>query len=387
MAVHAAVGQASNLDGREAATQAAYAALTQMGATRPAAALLYASHEYDIQQLISGLSGQLGDTPIFGQSVQGEFGPQGVSQRSVAVALIGGDELNARTGWAPGFNEQPHRAVEQLALTLELGANSRGALLLAGSAQTSDGDSAAASLPPGAYTLAGALSGGELRRGRNYQVGGNQSGSAGVAALYFGHGLTAGVGTGHGWQPVGRFFKVTGARGAWLRMLDGKPASEAYASVFGRPAREWGFPPLNELVRLYPLGIETEDQAEWLVRTPQQVEADGSLRLNTPLPEHALANLLIGSAEACLEAARAATEQARAALQGATPRLAIVLADSSWQILFKGNPGGDLAAVRKILGPDVPVIGGYTLGQFAKPNGDARPQFLNQHMVVMLLGG
>jgi hypothetical protein len=41
--------------------------------------------------------------------------------------------------------------------------------------------------------------------------------------------------------------------------------------------------------------------------------------------------------------------------------------------------------VREALGADVPIAGGYTLGQIV-PGGEGIPQFLNQHLVVMVLG-
>ncbi|MBI3158104.1 MAG: FIST C-terminal domain-containing protein [Chloroflexi bacterium] len=382
--VQAGVGQASDLDGRAAAAQAAYAALTGLGG-QPAAGLVFASHEYDVQQVMLGLGTHLANTPLFGMSTAGEFGPLGVQRRAVAVALLAGEGVEATAGWVGGFGEHSRQAVEQVSLMLGLGANSEGALLLAGDGLSSDGEGASAALPPGVYALAGALAGGDVRRGRTFQIGGTQAGYTGVAALHLSGGLTAGVGVAHGWQPVGAYFKVTGARGAWVRMLDGRPASEAYSTLFGRPAREWSFPPLSALVRLYPLGLEGEEGADLLVRTPLQVEPDGSLRMNASVPESAIGHLLVGSLERCIEAAGEAARTAVGALGGAAPRLALVLADVAWEMLFKGRPGADLAAVRAALGPDVPVVGGYTLGQFAKPNG-GRPQFLNQQMVVLALG-
>ena len=37
------------------------------------------------------------------------------------------------------------------------------------------------------------------------------------------------------------------------------------------------------------------------------------------------------------------------------------------------------------LGEDIPIAGGYTLGQIV-PTEEDKPQFLNQHMVVILFG-
>ncbi len=63
----------------------------------------------------------------------------------------------------------------------------------------------------------------------------------------------------------------------------------------------------------------------------------------------------------------------------------LVLADVAWQMLFEAQPGADVAAVQAALGTGIPVAGGYTLGQIV-PRSEAPPQFLNQHMVVVVFG-
>jgi len=51
---------------------------------------------------------------------------------------------------------------------------------------------------------------------------------------------------------------------------------------------------------------------------------------------------------------------------------------------LKSTPGAEIAAVQDILGPNVPIAGGYTLGQIAP--GKDTPQFLNQHILVIVFG-
>ncbi len=46
---------------------------------------------------------------------------------------------------------------------------------------------------------------------------------------------------------------------------------ETYAQMFGKPPREWAFPPLNYLTRIYPLGFEQEHTAQLQVRSPLRV--------------------------------------------------------------------------------------------------------------------
>jgi hypothetical protein len=188
----------------------------------------------------------------------------------------------------------------------------------------------------------------------------------------------------HGWDPVGSQLRVTRSRGFWLRTLDGRPASESYASLFGYPARDWAFPPLSYLARLYPLGVEQNDGL--VVRAPIRVEADGSFRMNAAIRDGIDAYLLVGSRAACENAARNAAQQAIRQLGDSKPVLALVLVDVAWQMLLKAQPGAEITAIQEILGEHVPIAGGYTLGQVTTADENTKPKFLNQHIVVIAFG-
>jgi hypothetical protein len=232
--------------------------------------------------------------------------------------------------------------------------------------------------------IVGGLSSGDLHTGITYQIAGTQAGTGGLAAAILRGNVRIGIGHAHGWDPVGSQFRVTRSRGFWLRTLDGRPASETYAQLFGYPARDWAFPPLSYLTRLYPLGVEQGDQL--IVRSPLRVEADGSFRMNAPVRDGADAYLLIGSRAACESAAQKAAQQALLRLDDAKPAFALVLVDIAWQMLLKSNPGAEIAAVQEILGADVPIAGGYTLGQVVPSENFSSPLFLNQHIVVIAFG-
>jgi len=149
------------------------------------------------------------------------------------------------------------------------------------------------------------------------------------------------------------------------------------------------------MVRIYALGIEqkidesVEAAPELIIRSPIRMENDGSMRMNTAIPEGSTAHLLVGSAARCLEAARKAASQALENLQSANrdcnPTLALVLVDKAWQSILTANPGEEIQAVRSVIGPDVPIIGGYSFGQIASLKTKS-PDLLNQHILVVLFG-
>jgi hypothetical protein len=384
MSFHVGVGQAIALDGREACTQAIHQALNQIEHQSIALSLILASHEYDIHDVLGNASALLGNTPLIGFSTYGEIFSTGNLRRSVVIAILAGDGVSARAEWYPDFADQTAKVTRRMVETMKLDQQGEGTLFLVADGLNGDGEILCSGLPPGDYTLVGCLAGGDLQRGRTYQIGGMQAGTGGLSAALITGAVRTGVGLAHGWQPVGAHVQVSRSSGLLIHRLDGRPAAETYSRLFGFHAREWAFPPLNTLVRLYPLGLEVSEEAPLLVRSPLRMESDGSLRMNTTIPEGVRGQLLIGSKEKCLGAAREAAQEALAQLKGARPSLALVFADISYLMLLEGHPGSEVDAVQEILGEDVPVVGGYTFGQLARPSGSTQPVLLNQHIEVVL---
>lgn len=379
MILKPAIGHAQALNGREAGLQATHHALNSLGSANPGMAFVIASHQYQARDVVNGAASLLGDTPIIGMSSPVGFTSRGLHPNSVVVALLIGD-FQAETYWMPGYAQSGRETGVRLTKQLE-GKDDAQSLLFFADGFNGDADQLCTTLSVGDIPLAGALSSGDLHTGHSYQLAGQQTGTGSLAGAVLRGGLRVGVGWAHGWNPVGSHFRVTRSRGFWLRTLDGRPASETYAQLFGYPAREWAFPPLSHLARLYPLGLEQGDQM--LVRAPVRVEADGSFRMNAPVRDGVDAYLLVGNRASCEKAAQQAAQQALQQLDGEKPAFALVLADIAWEMLLKSHPGSEIAAVQDILGRDVPIAGGYTLGQIVPGRESAPPQLLNQHIVVI----
>ena len=389
MAISAVVGYAQALNGSEAATQATHQALDIVGKTPIMLGIIFSSYHHPIHQILNGTSTLLADVPLFGLSTIAEITPAGINQRSVVIVLITGDGFSVRADWFPGFSEDSRSATQKMAQASQL-IDASGPLLLAVDGISGDAKQLCNGLPPGNYSLAGGLAGGSQHLGRTYQIGGRQCGYGGMAAALISGKLSIGVGYGHGWQPVGKYFTVTHASGPWLYTLDNHPVAEIYSDLFNYPISEWSIAPLNEFIRLYPLGIEQRSNDSLLIRSPLRMEPDGSLRMHTVIPEGVTGHLLVGSIDSCLQAARQATKQALLSLDTARPILALVITDIAWQMLFEAEPGREVRAIREVLGADVPLVGGYTYGQIARvpQNADngGYPEFLNQHIQVVVFG-
>jgi hypothetical protein len=384
MGLTALVGYSQAVDGREAGLQAMRQALDQVGRLPVAFGWVIASHVFALQDVLNGAADLLGNVSLLGFSSSAELSAAGRSHRSVVVALLCSDEIQCRAGWWPDFAQDSRACIQMMLQSLRPDSQAGESLLLVADGMNGDAALLSSILSDTGLMVAGCLAGGELWRGRTFQLGGRASGSGGLAAAALGGNVVIGAGVAHGWRPVGALSRLTRVQGQWVRTLDDQPASETYARLFGRPAREWSHPPLNDLVRLYPLGVQEAQGMK--VRSPLRVEVDGSLRMNTTLPEGGLVDILVGSQKGCQQAATQATLQALAALGPTRPRLAILLVDMAWQSLLELDAGAEVVAVRRALGEDVPVMGGYTLGQIARPTRDGPVELFNQHILVLLFG-
>jgi hypothetical protein len=385
MALFGAFGQAQAFDGREAGLQAAHIALSKVGTATVTLGIVIAPYRYDAQQVVSGVASLLGNVPLIGMSSTAAMASQTGITQSVTVGVLAGD-LRVETHWFPAYAQASREIGEKLMQLYEYQQNPANAVIVFADGFNGDAEQFCSALPD-TLPVFGGLTSGETHSSFSYQIASSQSGSGGLAAALLRGNIKAGLGYAHGWTPVGNRYRVTRSRGFWLRTLDGRPASETYAHMFGYPARDWAFPPLNLLTRIYPLGIEQGSNKDLLIRAPLRVEADGSFRLNAQVRDGSDAYLLIGSAAGCEQAARQAAKQALAALGKARPVFALALVDTAWQTMLKSTPGLEIEMLQEELGENIPIIGGYTLGQIAPANGSTtRPKFLNQHMLVAVFG-
>ncbi len=65
--------------------------------------------------------------------------------------------------------------------------------------------------------------------------------------------------------------------------------------------------------------------------------------------------------------------------------LALLLVDQAWQHLFQADPARFVSAVHQEVG-DVPLIGGYTLGQITRPRAEGYVRVYNQMLMVVVIG-
>ena len=374
-----------NPDGYEAGSQAASQAMARLAGQPITMAWVLATHSYDLTQVKSGVNSVLGEQiPLLGISTSGILTGRDVQPRAVAVAVLGGRQMKVQADWWPDPGEDP----EVLSSLLEVSRSAAGpddaALFVLGDGFNGVADLFCRLPIDPALNVAGGLAGGSLPGGRTIQLGGQNSGSGGLAVAWLPEQLKLSAAAACGWAPVGEPVRVDRVEGLWVRELDGRRPSELFADLFGFPARQWAFRPLNELIRQYPLCLDFGSGE--LVRSPLRVEADGSLRMNAVVPEGYPARVMVGDLPASLEAATQAARRALDGLQGAHPVFGLLLVDIAWKALLEAHPGAEIKAVRKVLGDALPLLGGYGYGQIARSALTGGLELLNQHLELILFG-
>lgn len=379
-------GIGKGLDGKESTHLALQEALNGLGSARPAFAIVIASREFVIGEVLNEVVSHLGQSPIWGFSTFTPLTDEGEQPRSVIVALFSGHELKAQVHFWPAFaHDSAGTALEvkQLLSTREI--LPQGILFVAEGVE-GDASQVCEALNDNPQPLAGFLAAGEIRAGKTFQVGGAHSGSGALSMVELEGKFRLGIGQGTGWKDIGLDFQVSRARGTWIQTLNGLPAAEIYSSTFGYQGRDWARPPLTDLARIYCLGIETAPGAVNLsYRSSLHIEVDGSLRMNAPVPEGQKAHLLIGDENACLEAAHQAVQQAQQTLGKARPLLALILVDLAWHYLFEAHQRRLTAEIQAALG-NISMVGAYTLGQVYRPQPEASLRLENQWLQVVILG-
>src|SRR3989338_451144 len=115
-----------------------------------------------------------------------------------------------------------------------------------------------------------------------------------------------------------------------------------------------------------PLGIQGEGVADdqWLLRNVVSFQEDGSLACSGEMLEGAWLQLMIGSREFALEAARRAAHDALKPLNRAA---AVIVFDSvsRRKLLGRQHTASEVAALRQVVGSSTQMVGCYTYGEQA----------------------
>ena len=378
------IGKSHSREERAAAAEAVDEALRD--ARDAAVALVFSTEQYEADRLAAALRLELGTLPFAGCCTTGVIAGAELVTHGLAVGVLCGPDLRVGIGVAGPVSgasrEAGREAVTQALANLPLlGRERHRALLTLINGQTGNPTEVirgAAERGGAGLIWAGGASGDNLHLGRTAEFANGKAYRDHVVVIALDAPEPIGLGSRHGWRPLGPATLVTRSEGTRLIELDYERAFDVYR----RTADEVGEPLVDQafaaFAMMHPLGIP-QVSGGYLIRDPLS-EHEGALDCVGEVPEGSLVQLMTGERAELLAAANDAASHARATA-GQAPCGAIVFDCFSRQRVFGARFGEELRTIHAAIGPTLPLVGCLTLGEVGALRGV--PQFHNKTTVVL----
>jgi hypothetical protein len=364
-----------NVAGREAAEQA----LKEAGVDRPDFVFMFASIGYDQPSLLRTVREATGGAPLTGCSVEGTIDGDDADEShfSVLVTAVSSEELQWTNGLATGLSADSWDLGKRVAQDLlpHLSADTIG-LFIFPDGLTYDIDNFFAGLegdlPSDRFLpIWGGGAGNNLNLGKpTYQYCDDEVVSDGVSyALLSGEARPAWA-ISHSLIPIGGERIVTRSRGNVIYEIDGKPATEVLKEYLPEDAltedRDW----LRYAISLalsFRAPSYMKDE-EYVVRgVPQLSLTDGSITVQTEVKEGTSIWFSSRDKEKITTGFDRMSAQIKEQLDGAQPELVFQFeCVTRGKLMFREQEKQELLRrFRQSVGPDVPWVGFYTIGEIA----------------------
>lgn len=382
-----------------AATQAVGKLQAQVPGALPQILFVFASSNFVHKMVLEGIRSVIGpDAVVVGATTAGEITSEGPSNRpSVAVMSFYSDTISFAAALAEDITSDSERAGVQIGTALQQASGEALKMVM----MFADGLKG-----NGSAIIRGILS----QVGQNFPIVGGSAGDNGnfvetkqffqdtavtdsVVGVGFAGDFKFSVGTNHGWSVVGAPRVVTESEGTIIRTIDGKPAIEFYAEYLGGElVNDLRDNVLGKVALSYPLGIHDPETGEMVLRAPFSVASDGSITCGGEIKTGTSVQLMIGTKEDAVVAAKKAAETAKKGLL-AEPQACFIFSCHVRRTLFANqeNANQEIRAIQSVIGTEVPIIGFYTYAEQAPINGisfdikKCNPELHNETVVVVLL--
>lgn len=400
--INTTIGVARGDSSYEAGVEAARVALQDLNSEvvpHNKVAFVFASSSFDHAEVLSGVHAILGnDFQIIGASTAGEITTDGPAVHdSVAILLMISDTISWSTAVATNLTQNSTQAGKNLAdqlvgsspdptllMMFADGLKGNGSAVIRGILQTL-GQS---------FPIVGGSAGDNGKLVETHQFLGATVYNDAVVGISFSGDFKYSVGVNHGWNAVGAPHIVTKSSGTTINEINNLPAVSLYEKYLGEAeVANLRAEMLGEIALSYPLGIKDIESDEFLLRAPFAVAPDGSIVCGGEVLEGSEVQLMVGSKENAIIAARTAAQFAMDTLK-TTPKIAFIFSCHVRNTLFsdKETARQEIQAIKDVIGNETPIIGFYTYAEQAPVAGGSysiqkcTPQLHNETVVITLIG-
>ena len=363
---------------KDAAEALATHVKAQLGGEPPAFAMVFASTQQSLAELMANLNGRLGPATLLGASTAGEFTEAGDAKGSAAIFAVAGDFrvfAGIATGLKGDLEGAVQRAARDLPMTLE-GYPHRTAIILL-DPLAGNGEEATllvAAALGGDVRLAGGAAGDDLQMKATFVgLGETAKSDALVLAVLFSK-APLGVGVCHGHVPISEGLRVTRAEGNVVHEIEGRPAWDVWAERTRASAAKRGVDPaklaaadLGGYLLRYEAGLATGNA--YKIRAPLSRSPDGSLGFACGIPQGSVIRITESEPSRQIDSARQAARNALAQTNGQKSAGAIVFDCICRNLILGDDFKRAVQSISEELG-GVKIAGFETYGEIALDAGD-----------------
>jgi hypothetical protein len=340
-----------------------------------------------IEELLKGICEGAGTDQIIGCTSDGEISNAGLSINSAVLAGIASDRIDFEIVTAHGLDNGSAAAGRQLAESFSFppryiqifsdGLTGNGCALLRGMASVL-GDR---------IPVCGGAAGDNGNFQKTLQFGGGRIYTDAICGVAFYGDFRFGTGVRSGWAPIGLAKRVTKARGNVVYELNGEPALNVFERFLGQHAEK-----LPAIGVEYPLGftMPSGDAAHedfFILRASMSVDRqEHAIIFAGEIPEGAMVYLTCGDKDSILMAAELAAREAKSAISDTRPEIVFCYSCMARKIVLGSRTAEGIKRVRAQFGPQVPMIGFYSYGEFC-PVGPASPSYLHNETITLTVLG
>ena len=363
------IGFSKDINVEKAAQEAAFQSKTNLGEDRIDLALIFSTIHYNPKQTLPVFQKILHKTRIVGCSTAGIILSESIETRGIAVLTVTSDNDSIGTGAVHNISEEnleeKGSSLAQNCLA-DFGQHARHLFLTFFDGNLTNIPAlihGAQNIFGNVFPIAGAGSCDDFHFTDTFQIFQNKILQHSAIGIIFGGHMGAGIGSRHGWKPLGKPRTITKSTKNVINLIDGKKAALLYEEFFGQSFQGIDLSRLGRAAILYPLGLYLDGCKEFLLRNAIDITEDGSIICQEDIPEGSEVHIMLGNKDSCKQAALEAAQEAKANLFGKKARLILVLESLARLKLLGKSALQEIDEIKRVFGDIVPIFGMYSNGE------------------------
>ncbi|WP_106746235.1 FIST signal transduction protein [Yoonia maritima] len=374
------IGWSDEPDTGEATKFALDMAVASLDGQSAQAAMVYAGVDFDLDVVAKEINARFPELLVVGCTTDGEIaGGEGFLEDSLVITLFASDSIQFTVGIGRNAIADPLTAAKDavamaqssseiapsLCISLLEGLGTNIHHLVEGIRSAVGAD----------VPVVGGAAGDQLRFEGTRQMCGDVVTSDAVVVLMLHGPLVISTGVSTGYTPLGQSHPVTKADGPVVHQIDHRPAADLYADYLQQPSI------------FYPLAVQDETRQSLVLSSPLNFDADtGAIHMVNPVAQDSMVQLATASREEIVDAARNSVGQAFAGFGEGKVDAALLFSCAGRRATLGTRTGEEYAAIKNVIGENVPTAGFYCYGEIAPDFNGGQPLTHTNAFVAVLLG-